>query len=111
MIEIILIKTVTRINDDGNNNDDSNNNNNNNNKNNVKQFSTYFCILKNFFVTRIDDQLIFIDLKPFFFLLRSFSLIVSSTEFICEITHSKIWKLIVLLTLELYTLYLNIRSK
>ena len=51
MIEIIILRTITRIhnnNNNNNNNDDNNdsNNNNNNNNNKVKQFSTYFSILK-----------------------------------------------------------------
>ena len=38
-------------------------------------------------------------------------LIVSSMYFIWEITHFRFWKLRVLVTLELYTLYLNVRCK
>ena len=55
MIEITILRTITRIhnnnndnNNNNNNNNDNNNdsNNNNNNNNKVKQFSTYFSILK-----------------------------------------------------------------
>ena len=62
-------------------------------------------------MTRRDDQLISIYLIFFPFLLRSFSLIVFSTHFISDITYFRFWKLRVLLTLELYMLYLNIGSK
>ena len=47
----------------------------------------------------------------FFFLLRTLLLIVSSMCFIWQITHFRLCKLRLLLTLELYILYLNIRHK
>ena len=52
MIEITILRTITRIhnnnndNNNNNNNDNNNDSNNNNNNNKVKQFSTYFSILK-----------------------------------------------------------------
>ena len=47
MIEIIILRTITRIHNNNNNDNNNNNNNDNNNNNNkVKQFSTYFSILK-----------------------------------------------------------------
>ena len=49
--------------------------------------------------------------KFFLFLLKSLSLIVSSMYFIWGITHFTLWKLRVLLTLGLYTLYLNIKGE
>ena len=50
---------------------------------------------------RRDYQLVSIYLKFFFFLLRSFSLIVCSINFIWEIAHFRLWKLRALLTVEL----------
>ena len=47
----------------------------------------------------------------FLFLLRLLLLIVSSMYFISDITHFRLWKLRLLFTLELYILYLNIRSE
>ena len=56
----------------------------------------------------LEEMINFHLFEIFLFLLRLLLLIVFSMYFICEITHFRFCKLRLLLTLELYILYLNI---